>query len=111
MVDEWCQVFDNQCSASIKKQLIAVSVLEPVNHEPQIKGHTVGRIANSAPSAATARQIFRNTNQSTMVKPAQAQLQPTQHGAPLLVAEGPKQHRQGITQKLLGQKSVKSQAS
>jgi hypothetical protein len=35
--------------------------------------------------------------QFTMVKPAQVQLHHTQHGAPLLVAEGPKQHRQGIT--------------
>jgi hypothetical protein len=34
-----------------------------------------------------------------MVKPEQVQLQHTQHGAPLLVAEGPKQHRQGITKK------------
>jgi hypothetical protein len=34
-----------------------------------------------------------------MVKLVQVELQHTQHGAPLLVAEGPKQHRQGITQK------------
>jgi hypothetical protein len=37
--------------------------------------------------------------QLTMVKSVQVQLQHTQHGAPLLVAEGPKQHRQGMTQK------------
>jgi hypothetical protein len=39
-----------------------------------------------------------------MVKPAHVQLQHTQHGAPLLVAEGVKQHRQGITQNRLDRK-------
>jgi hypothetical protein len=49
--------------------------LEPVNHEHELyQGHTVGRIANTAPSATPARQIFRNTIKSTMIKPAQVSL-------------------------------------
>jgi hypothetical protein len=51
-------------------------------------------------NSTIARQMFRNPETFTMVKPAQVQLQHTQHGALLLVAEGPKQHHQGITQKL-----------
>jgi hypothetical protein len=39
-----------------------------------------------------------------MVKPAQVQLPYTQHGATLLVAEGPKQHRQDIIRKSPRQK-------